>query len=72
VRYDVVVLGAGLAGLTAARGLAHAGTDVVVLEARGRPGGRVEQTELGDGPWCSSAGRSSRPSIPRMRGLSTS
>ena len=29
--------------------MARAGTDVVVLEARGRPGGRVEQTELADG-----------------------
>ncbi len=45
----MVVVGAGLAGLTAARGLAKGGADVVVLEARARPGGRVEQTELADG-----------------------
>jgi monoamine oxidase len=46
---DVIVLGAGLAGLSAARDLATAGVDVRVLEARGRVGGRVEQTELADG-----------------------
>jgi monoamine oxidase len=44
-----VVVGAGLAGLAAARDLAGAGCDVVVLEARDRPGGRVEQTEIPDG-----------------------
>jgi monoamine oxidase len=48
-KHDVVVIGAGLAGLSAARDLASAGTDVVVLEARNRPGGRVEQTTLADG-----------------------
>jgi monoamine oxidase len=40
-RYDVAVLGAGIAGLVAARELAAAGASVVVLEARRRPGGRV-------------------------------
>jgi monoamine oxidase len=49
VRSDVIVVGAGLAGLSAARDLMKAGTDVLVVEARGRPGGRVEQTTLGDG-----------------------
>ena len=44
-----MVLGAGLAGLSAARDLALNGVDVVVLEARNRAGGRVEQTQLADG-----------------------
>lgn len=38
---DVVVLGAGMAGLAAARMLVDAGKKVVVLEARGRIGGRI-------------------------------
>lgn len=48
-RRDVIILGAGLAGLSAARDLHRAGTDVLVLEARSRPGGRVEQTVTEDG-----------------------
>jgi monoamine oxidase len=48
-RYDAIVLGAGLAGLAAARDLVTGGAEVLVLEARGRAGGRVEQTTLADG-----------------------
>ncbi|MGH2987290.1 MAG: flavin monoamine oxidase family protein, partial [Solirubrobacterales bacterium] len=46
---DVVVVGAGLAGLAAARALRAAGRDVVVLEARDRVGGRTLNEPIGDG-----------------------
>jgi monoamine oxidase len=45
----VIVIGAGFAGLAAADALATAGTDVVVLEARDRVGGRVRSEQLPNG-----------------------
>jgi monoamine oxidase len=46
---DVCVVGAGYAGLTAARRLAQHGQSVVVLEARDRVGGRIWTQHLSDG-----------------------
>ena len=43
----VVVVGAGLAGLSAAMRLAGAGREVVVLEREDRPGGRAGRLEMG-------------------------
>ncbi|HEX3688326.1 MAG TPA: flavin monoamine oxidase family protein [Solirubrobacteraceae bacterium] len=48
-RADVIVVGAGLAGLAAATDLAHAGHSVVVLDARDRVGGRTLNHPVGDG-----------------------
>ena len=44
---DVVVVGAGVAGLTAARLLVQAGREVIVLEARDHVGGRVRTDRTG-------------------------
>ena len=47
---DVVVVGAGFAGLSAARDLVQLGHDVVVLEGRDRVGGRSSTTTIADTP----------------------
>jgi monoamine oxidase len=46
---DVIVIGAGFAGLTAARNLIKAGRSAIVIEARDRVGGRVWNHDLGGG-----------------------
>lgn len=48
-RADVVVVGSGLTGLTAAYRLASAGVDVLVLDAAPRPGGRIQTVAWPDG-----------------------
>ncbi len=45
---DVVILGAGITGLVAAYELRQRGINCLVLEARNRPGGRVETIRGGD------------------------
>ncbi len=46
----VVIIGAGMAGLTAANALHHAGIPSVVLEARDRLGGRLHTADVGGSP----------------------
>ena len=46
----VIVIGAGLAGLTVGNALTTAGIDTVVLEARGRLGGRIQSLDVGGVP----------------------
>lgn len=46
--HDVLVIGAGMAGLTAARALAESGLKVLVVEAQDRIGGRIWTRHIGD------------------------
>lgn len=63
---DVLVVGAGLAGLAAARRLVAAGRTVRVLEARDRVGGRTEGGRLDDGQWIELGGQWLGPGQSRM------
>ncbi|HEX6420140.1 MAG TPA: FAD-dependent oxidoreductase [Acidimicrobiales bacterium] len=65
---DVAVVGAGFAGLTAARALHEAGRSVVVLEARGRVGGRT-CTETHRGTWIDLGGQWIGPGQDRIAAL---
>lgn len=67
---DVVVVGAGIAGLTAARHLAAADRSVLVLEARDRVGGRVWNHALPGGGVSERGGTFVGPTQDRLLALS--
>lgn len=66
---DVVIVGAGLAGLTAALALQGAGLGVVVIEARDRVGGRTLNHDLGDGKVVEIGGQWVGPTQDRVLAL---
>jgi monoamine oxidase len=66
---DVLVIGAGLSGLTAARVLAGAGRDVLVLEARDRVGGRTLNRSIGGGHVVEVGGEFVGPTQDRILAL---
>ncbi|MFI6940460.1 flavin monoamine oxidase family protein [Streptomyces sp. NPDC050418] len=66
---DVVVIGGGLAGLTAARDLKKAGKSVLVLEARDRVGGRVLNLKVPGGGVTEGGGEFIGPTQDRMKAL---
>src|SRR5204863_4408220 len=66
---DVCVVGAGYAGLTAARRLHQHGKSVAVLEARDRVGGRIWTQPLSDGTPVDRGGAWLGPAHDAMFGL---
>jgi monoamine oxidase len=66
---DVVVVGAGLAGLAAARTAVAAGSSVVVVEARDRVGGRVLNEDIGSGKVVEVGGQWIGPTQDRLAAL---
>ncbi|MBY5561347.1 flavin monoamine oxidase family protein [Rhizobium leguminosarum] len=73
--YEVAIVGAGAAGIAAAKSLADAGRSVIILEAGTRVGGRAWTTEMAGMPldmgcgWLHSAGRNPLVAIGRAAGF---
>jgi monoamine oxidase len=69
VETDVAIVGAGLAGLVAARRIAAAGARPLVVEARDRVGGRLLNEEIGDGKVVEVGGQWIGPTQERLAAL---
>ncbi|HEU4736125.1 MAG TPA: flavin monoamine oxidase family protein [Solirubrobacterales bacterium] len=69
IEADVAIVGAGLAGLVAARRIAAAGIEPVVLEARERVGGRLLNEEIGAGKVVEVGGQWIGPTQERIAAL---
>jgi monoamine oxidase len=69
---DVLVVGAGLAGLVAARDVAAGGRSVLVLEARDRVGGRIVNEEIGAGKVVEMGGQYAGPTQDSLLELAAS
>ena len=67
--YDVIVVGAGYAGLTATRELIKAKKNVLLLEARDRIGGRVHTQRFDDGSYVDLGGAWVGPTQDRLYAL---
>ncbi|MFM8300531.1 MAG: flavin monoamine oxidase family protein, partial [Microcystis aeruginosa] len=67
--YDCIVVGAGLAGLIAARNLQRQGHQVLVIEARNRYGGRMSGQYLPSGQWIDRGGQWVGPTQERFLAL---
>lgn len=66
MKYDVIIIGAGYAGLTAARNLKRAGKNILLLEARDRVGGRIYTKYLDEKTYVDLGGQWIGPTQTKM------
>lgn len=67
--FDVIIVGAGFTGLSAARTLARSGLSTLVLEAQGRVGGRVKGGRNALGERCDLGAQFFCDEMPLLSGL---